>query len=349
MATGNIDSFDLKSIAKGGVINEDVMQKIFDISKIPLPFTDLVGSTTHKNERFDWVVDELRAPDVTNARVDGADAGAAAEAGGARVGNHSQISDEVISVSYRADASDTIGRTKELAYRITRGNQQIRRDVEAIALNNQASVAGTDTVAGITGGLPSWIETTVMNADGSDATANAGGHNMTTGLTEKVTVGDGSAATGLSFQAVKDAIQGVYEQGGEVTHLMSNPGVIGALSTYMFDNEARVATLTSDQGAPANSKATALSSVNVLVSDFGTIKLVPNRLQPLDENGNAIAFLLDPEYVSLSYLEGYRTDTLAKTGLAEKRQISVDWGLRVHTEKAHGMIVNIDPAEEATA
>ena len=345
MATGNIDSFDLKSIAKGGVINEDVMQKIFDISKIPLPFTDLVGSSTHKNERFDWVVDELRAPDVTNARVDGADAGEAAEAGGARVGNHSQISDEVIAVSYRADASDTIGRTRELAYRITRGNQQIRRDVEAMALNNQASVAGTDTVAGVTGGLPTWLETTVMNGDGSAATA--GGHNMTTGLTVKYTEADDGVA--LSFQAVKDGIQGVYEQGGEVTHLMSNPGVIGALSSYMFDNEARVATLTSDQGAPANSKATALSSVNVLVSDFGTIKLVPNRLQPLNDKGNAVAFLLDPEYVSLSYLEGYRTDTLAKTGLAEKRQISVDWGLRVHTEKAHGMLVNIDPAAEVTA
>jgi len=346
MATGNIDSFDLKSIAKGGVINEDVMQKIFDISKIPLPFTDLVGSTTHKNERFDWVVDELRAPNLDNARVDGADAGAAAEAGGARVGNHSQISDEVIAVSYRADASDTIGRTKELAYRITRGNQQIRRDVEAIALNNQSSVAGTDSVAGVTGGLPSWLETTVLGANGSDQTGAAGGHNMTTGLTEKFTTG---AKAGLSFQAVKDAIQGVYEQGGEVTHLMSNPGVIGSLSSYMFDNEARVATLTSDQGAPANSKATALSSVNVLVSDFGTIKLVPNRLQPLDEDGNAVAFLLDPEYVALSFLEGYRTDTLAKTGLAEKRQISVDWGLRVHTEKAHGMIINIDPDAPATA
>jgi len=346
MATGNIDSFDLKSIAKGGVINEDVMQKIFDISKIPLPFTDLVGSTTHKNERFDWVVDELRAPNLDNARVDGADAGAAAEAGGARVGNHSQISDEVIAVSYRADASDTIGRTKELAYRITRGNQQIRRDVEAIALNNQSSVAGTDSVAGVTGGLPSWLETTVLGANGSDQTGAAGGHNMTTGLTEKFTTG---TKAGLSFQAVKDAIQGVYEQGGEVTHLMSNPGVIGSLSSYMFDHEARVATLTSDQGAPANSKATALSSVNVLVSDFGTIKLVPNRLQPLDEDGNAVAFLLDPEYVALSFLEGYRTDTLAKTGLAEKRQISVDWGLRVHTEKAHGMIINIDPDAPATA
>ena len=345
MSTANIDSFDLKSIAKGGVINEDVMQKIFDISKIPLPFTDLVGSTTHKNERFDWVVDELRAPDVTNARVDGSDAGAAAEAGGARVGNHSQISDEVIAVSYRADASDTVGRTKELAYRITRGNQQIRRDVEAIALYNQASVAGTDTVAGKTGGLPTWLETTVMNGDGSAATA--GGHNMTSGLTVKYTEADDGVA--LSFQAVKDAIQGVYEQGGEVTHMMSTPGVIGGLSAYMFDNEARVATLTSDQGAPANSKATALASVNVLVSDFGTIKLVPNRLQPLNSKGNAEAYLLDPEYASLSYLENYRTDTLAKTGLAEKRQISVDWGLRVHTEKAHGMLVNIDPAAEVTA
>ena len=221
----------------------------------------MVGSTTHRNERFDWVVDELRAPDVTNARVDGSDAGAAAEAGGNRVGNHSQISDEVIAVSYRADASDTIGRTKELAYRITRGNQQVRRDVEAIALNNQSSVAGTDTVAGITGGLPSWLETTVMNGDGSAATY--GGFNTTTGLTVKYTEADDGVA--LSFQAVKDAIQGVYEQGGEVTHMMSNPGVIGALSSYMFDNEARVATLTSDQGAPANSKATALSSVNVLV------------------------------------------------------------------------------------
>jgi hypothetical protein len=261
------------------------------------------------------------------------------------VGNHSQISDEVIAVSYRADASDTVGRTRELAYRITRGNQQIRRDVEAMALNNQASVAGTDAVAGVTGGLPTWIKTTVMNGDGSAATA--GGHNMTTGLTVKYTEADDGVA--LSFQAVKDAIQGVYEQGGEVTHFMSNPGVIGALSSYMFDNEARVATLTSDQGAPANSKATALSSVNVLVSDFGTIKLVPNRLQPMNSKGNAVAFLLDPEYVSLSYLEGYRTDTLAKTGLAEKRQISVDWGLRVHTEKAHGMLVNIDPAEEVTA
>jgi hypothetical protein len=346
---GNVDAFNLKSIETGGVINEDVMQKIFDISKIPLPFTDLVGSTRHKNERFDWVLDELNAPDLTNQRVDGQDAGDLVAITGGRVGNHSQIVDKVIAVSYRADASDTIGRAKELAYRLTRANQEIRRDVEAIALFNQASVPGTDAVAGVTGGLPTWIETSVRNADGTDGTATAGGYNYSTGLTEECTPG---MAAALSFQGIKDCMMDVYMEGGEPSVFMSTPAVISKLSTYLFDNEARVANLVSDQGAPATKKATALSSVNVIVTDFGTLKLVPNRLMPDsvgDGTGSHFAFLLDPEYVSLSYLEGYRTDTLAKTGLAEKRQISADWGLRVHTERAHGMIVGIDSDQEAVA
>ena len=35
MATTNIDGYDLKGIETGGFINEDVMQKIWDFSKIP--------------------------------------------------------------------------------------------------------------------------------------------------------------------------------------------------------------------------------------------------------------------------------------------------------------------------
>ena len=163
-----------------------------------------------------------------------------------------------------------------------------------------------------------------MNGDGSAATA--GGHNMTTGLTASTP----RQTMVLSFQAVKDAIQGVYEQGGGA-HMMSNPGVIGALSN-VFDNEARVATLTSDQGAPANSKATALSSVNVLPT-LGTIKLVPNRLQPNDK-GNAVAFFLDPEYVSLSYLEGYRTIRWPRLDWLRSAR-SVLTGVCVYTPRRH--------------
>jgi len=60
-------------------------------------------------------------------------------------------------------------------------------------------------------------------------------------------------------------------------------------------------------------------------------------------------FILDPEYLSLCFLKGYKTDTLAKTGLAENRQMSVDWSLIVNTEKAHGVIASVDHTADVTA
>jgi Family of unknown function (DUF5309) len=118
MSTSNLDSADLKAVTKGGLIREDVMNKIWDISKIPLPFTDLVGSETHDNEYCEWTTDALAVPDIANSNVDGADASGNDTKTGLRVGNHSQISDKIVRVSFRADASNTIGRAKELAYQL---------------------------------------------------------------------------------------------------------------------------------------------------------------------------------------------------------------------------------------
>jgi hypothetical protein len=343
MAAGNLDSADLKGVQFGGLIREDVMNKIFDISRIPLPFTDMVGSGTHKNEYAEWTEDQLAQPDVTNAVIDGSDATGNDTATGRRVGNHSQISDKVVRTSYRADASDTIGRTKELAYQLMMRQQELRRDVEAIVLENQASVADDgNTTAGNVGGLPTWIETTVING-------TAGGYNLGTGLTEAWTTT--GAPIALSEGAVRDAVQGVYEQGGDPTKMMSVPGVIRKFSEYLFTSSARVATLMADQGK-SREKAAAMGSVNVFVTDFGTLDLVPNRLQQAQQaaaaGDSAFVFILDPSYLSMSYLHGYRTDPLAKTGLAENRHMSVDYTLKVHTEKAHAMIGDVSLTADVT-
>ena len=50
MSSANLDSADLKGVAFGGLIREDVMNKIWDISRIPLPFTDMIGTGSAKNE-----------------------------------------------------------------------------------------------------------------------------------------------------------------------------------------------------------------------------------------------------------------------------------------------------------
>lgn len=343
MSTANLDSANLKGVARGGLIREDVMNKIWDISKIPLPFTDMIGSGSSKNEYKEWTTDELAAPDTTNAVIDGSDASGNDTATGARVGNHHQISDKVVRVSYRADASDTIGRAKELSYQLMRRQQELRRDVEAIAMLNQASVADDgNAIAGKVGGLPSWITTSHTNG-------TAGGYNSGTGLTVARTPG---ARVALTEAVVRDTVQSVYEQGGDPTKMMSIPSIVRKFSEYLFTSSARVASLMSDQGK-SKEKAAALGSVNVFVTDFGTLTMIPNRLQQmyLDSGGDDAAdvFILDPEYLSMCYLQGYRTETLAKTGLAENRQMSVDWSLIVNTEKAHGLIGDIDPTADVTA
>lgn len=342
MSTANLDSADLKAVTRGGLIREDVMDKIWDISKIPLPFTDMIGTSSAKNSYKEWTTDELAAPDLTNAVVDGSDASGNNTALGKRVGNHHQISDKVVRVSFRADASDTIGRTKELAYQLMRRQQELKRDVEAIVLSNQASVADNgDAVPGKVGTLPSWIETTHING-------TAGGFDTATGLTVART--PDAAAVALTEDDIRDAVESIYTEGGDPTKLMTVPSIIRKISEYLFTSSARVATIMSDQGKSRESAA-ALGSVNVFVTDFGTLTMIPNRLQQVYTATTPAAdvFIIDPEYLSMCYLQGYRTEMLAKTGLAENRQMSVDWSLIVHTEKAHGIIGNISTTAAVTA
>lgn len=350
MSTTNLDSADLKGVDVNGLIREDVMDKIWDISKIPLPFTEMVGRGKAKNEYHEWTTDELAAPDYDNAVVDGADAAGNDTQTGLRVGNHCQTSDKVVKVSYRANASDTIGRAKELGYQVSRRQQELRREVDGIALLNQASVADNgDAVAGRVGGLPTWLTTNTINL-----TTPVGFDVSTAKTTKPTATTDGIA---LTESGIRDITQSGYNAGANMSVLMSVPGVIRKISEYLFTSSARVATLMSDQGKSAE-KATALGSINVFVTDFGTLKMVPNRIQPLYDAlyaspsliaAYADVFIMDPSFLDLIYLYGYRTDPLAKTGIAENRQMAVDWSLRVGTEKAVGIIASVDPTLAMTA
>jgi hypothetical protein len=334
--TPNLNAADLSGVAYRGLINEDVMQQIWDISRIPLPFTDLIGTETAKNPYKEWTTDELAAPNIANAAIDGSDASGNDAAVGARVGNHCQISRKVVRVSTRAQESDTIGRSNELIYQVMRRQQELKRDVEAIMLTRQASVADNgDTVAGKSAGLCAWLTTNDYRGSGGSAAGFSGG---------TVAAPVAGTARALSETLVRDCVQSVYQQGGDPSKMVSVPSVIRKFSEYLFTSSARIATLMADQGK-SGAPATALGTVNVFVTDFGTLEFVPNRLQQLNDlaTDTADVYVIDPQYLSIAYLHGYRTEPLAKTGLADNRQMAVDWTLVVHTEKAHGVIADIDP------
>ena len=342
MSADNLDSADLKAALEGGLINEDVMQAIWDISKIPLDFTESITSDTAKNAFTEYTQDKLQDVNEDNAKVDGADTDGDQDTNlGVRVGSHCQISTKTVKVSTRARASDTIGRSDELAYQVMMRQQELRRDVEAISIGQQASVAD-DGVAtpGRSAGFASWLTShTDRGVGGSDG-----------GFSGGVTDAPGLGTTrALSEETIRDIAQSVWEAGGNPNRLMSTPTVIRKLSAYMFSETAQIATL-ADDVRQSKTAASALGSVNLFITDFGvTLAMIPNRLQQEEATDNANVYIYDPEFVRHSFLHGYRVEPLNKTGLADKRQMLVDWTLKVLTEEAHGVIADIDPTAAVVA
>jgi len=336
MTAANLDAVNLKDAVFGGLIREDVMDKIWEIDGFPLPLTDMCSKTTSSNYYKEFTIDELGDAATDNAVVDGADIDQDDSSVGTRVGNYHQTSVKEIQVSTRANAVNSIGRQGSLAYQVSQGQKRLRRDVEAQMCTAQASVAGDGTTTpGISGGLGAWIETNTAGGAGFVA----GGFNTTTGLIDAPTPGTAAA---LTETGIRDIAQQVYEAGGMTEYLMGTPQVIRIISEYLFSDAARVATMT-NQDTTQNQPMTAYGSANVFITDFGQVlKMRDNRLQPQTATDVSTLYFLDPSHLYQSMLTGYRTEPLAKTGLSEKRLISVDYSLLVTNEKSQGAIFDID-------
>lgn len=337
MSTANLDSADLKAVPSGGLIREDVMNQIWDISNIPLPCSDRMGSDSVDQEYSEWTQDKLQAPNLANARVDGSAQNTTNDTNnGKRLGNHCQISTKTVQVSSRADVSDVIGMARETAYQIMQRQRELKRDVEAITLSGQGSIADDgNTVAGLAGSIFTFLTSNANHGVGGSAT----GFNNATKVTASVVAG---TKRGLTETFVRDMAQSIYTLGGDPSVFMGRPAMIRKFSEYCFTSSSRIATLTApvDQGDGA---VTAKGAVNVFVTDFGvTLDLIPNRLQPVVSAACSHMLMADFEYIDRGYLRGYQTEPLAKVGLSEINMISVDWTLKILNEEAIGAIYDLD-------
>jgi hypothetical protein len=54
-------------------------------------------------------------------------------------------------------------------------------------------------------------------------------------------------------------------------------------------------------------------------------------------------FVLDDDHVTIKFLQPLKQAPLAKTGHADRRMLSAEYGLMVDQEAAHGIIADIDP------
>jgi hypothetical protein len=309
-------------------IREDLANVIYDISPVDTPFMSNIGRDTASNTYFEWQTDALANADTANAAIEGADAGNADFDATVRVANYTQISTKVISVSGTADSTNNAGMRTVMAYQTAKKAKELKRDMEAILTSNQAGNAGSGTsTARKTAGLPTWLITN-SQANGATVSAMSGASGNGYPNTAWTNL---STATDVAFTEtmLKTAIQEVWEQGGEPKILMVNAYNKTVASAFAGLAEQRI---NYTKAQPMKIIATA----DIYLGDFGEVSIVPNRFSP----GN-FAFVLDPEYACVSYLRPFRTFDIAKTGDSDKKEMVVEYGLRIKSEKAHAVIANL--------
>lgn len=346
-----LDAADLKNALSGGLIREDVLDEIFDISDIPTPFLDSIGTDTHDNPYSEWTEDVLDAPDLTNARVSGSDnPGTNNAKAGTRSGNHSQISTKKVEVTTRVQNTDNIGRSDEMGYQSGRRLQELRRDIEAISLSNQASVQDdNNATAGKSGGFGAILKTN----DSFGAGGASGGFNTGTKLIAAPTVGNARAMT---FTMVRDQIEATYLLGAQPSMLMAVPGLTKRLGTFLISAASTgvAAQPVANISGTAPTSQVAQGYVDAFKTDFGFLmQIIPNRLQQTYTSADATqvtnVFGYDPQYLRLSVMGGWETMPLAKLGLSDRKLMVVDWMLKCMVEKAHFVVRDINPTLAVTA
>lgn len=306
--TGSFSTYD----AVGN--REDLTDVIYNIDPTDTPFVTGVGRTSASAVLHEWQTDELAAVNTGNAVVEGYASPYSTSAPTTRVNNYCQILYKDVTVTGTQQAVKKAGRKDEMAYQIAKRGKEIRRDLEAIVTGPQGFSAGSDSVARKLRALGSWLTTNDSRGSGGAAA---------TAATAAPTDGTQRAFTET---ILKDVIKQVYTSGGEATMLMVGPSNKQVVSGFTGRAQARSNV---DRG-------TILGAASLYASDFGDLRVVPNRFQR-----DRDAFVLDPEMAAMAYLRGFQTDELAKVGDSESRQLLCEVTLEMKNEKAHGVAADL--------
>lgn len=336
----------------GNQVREDFTDVVQDISPTQTPFITNIGRAKATQDAHEWPQDSLPDAKATNQHVDGDDfvaeggtgqvgtggAGSRISAGD-RVGNFCEIGRFDIVVSRRAETTKSAGRVGKLSYQLAKAGRALKRDCEASATDNNSAVRGSETVAGRTAGAPAWIR--ANSSRSSSGTAGADPAALVAGFPTGNAATDSSTTRALSETDLLEVIASSYIQGGDPDMIMMFPTVKQKFSNYMFSpdntNAGRIATQFQNVPTKAMGGVTAVGAVDVYVSDFGVLDVVPNRFQRARD-----VLVLEKDMWAIAYLEGYNLTDVNRTGLSEKRILSVDWCLEAKQAEASGIVADVD-------
>ena len=313
-------------------IREDLQDAYISISSTETPLQAAIGRKSVSNTYFEWPVVELAAPAANRVLEGEAAPGNDAPTNANRMGNYTQISDKVVEISDTAEQVNGAGDIQTVAKQIAFKLKELKRDMETMLCSNVAANAGSASVARVTAGLPAYLTSNVSRGSGGANGTLSGG---TSGYVNAAAT-DG-AARALTEDMLKSVIASCWNNGAEPSIVLCGSAVKQKISSTFTGSATKYQDMTN--------KKSLVAAIDIYVSDFGTLQIVPSRW--LETRGDpAVAgrdvFVLDPNYARMTFLQNVKQQPLARTGHSERRLISCEYGLQVDTEKAHGVIADID-------
>ena len=312
-------------------IREDLQDAYISISSTETPFQAAIGRKSVSNTYYEWPVVDLAAP-TTNRVLEGeASPGNDAPTNANRMGNYTQISDKVVEVSDTADSVNGAADIQTVAKQVAFKLKELKRDMEVMLLSNVAANAGAAATARVTAGLPAFLTSNVSRGVGG---ANGTLSGTTSGYPNAAAT-DGTARA-LTEQMLKDVIAACWNNGAEPSIVLCGSAVKQKISSTFTGSATKYQDMTD--------KKKLVAAIDIYVSDFGTLQIVPSRFLETRTVAARDVFVLDPNYARMTFLQNVKQRPLARTGHSERRLISVEYGLQVDTEKAHGIIADINGA-----
>jgi hypothetical protein len=296
---------------------EDLADAVYRISPVDTPFMSAVPRTKATAVLHEWSLDTIEATNTTNARLEGDALTRSTSSSPSRVVNYCQISSRDATVTGTQRATNPAGIDDMMAYQMSKKSLALRKDMESILLGNTGQVAGNTTTARKLRSFNAWI-----SGNGSRGAAGADSTAATAASTDETAAG----LRTFTEDMLKDAIKDAYDDGGEPTIAF-----VGTFNKQKFS--AFTGRSTSQQIVGAN---TVLGAASLYASDFGDIKVMPNRTQRSRD-----VYVVDTSKVAVSFLRAFEPQEIGRVGDAVTRDIISEFTLEMRAADAHAGVFDL--------
>ena len=278
---------------------EDLSDVLTNISPTETPMLSRFGKVRAKNTYHEWLTDSL-ATATANAAIEGYDYSFSKVSSRTRTGAYTQIFQTPVEVSDSQRAVDTAGLEDEFAYQMAKKMKEHARDIE-YALVNGTGNSGASGTARTLKGVLAWITTNVET-------------------------GTGTGSEGITTTMLDDALQAAWDQGGTPETAYANGWQKRKISALTTSNTRNI---------NADMKEVVIG-IDVYDSDFGRIKIVPDRFMT-----TSVVAILQNDLWKIAEFRPTKKVDVAKIGSATRAVIESELTLESRNEAGSAQITGL--------